>query len=108
MAQPEPMKKATDIGAMHDDAASGEFHAQFVQRQLAIRRHSLAHPIAMPIQLAATQMTLSSRRKRTSLTLQDHQIVYETRRHPEMPRSLPMAMAFLDKRNDTTTQGDRM
>ena len=59
------MEKATDIGAMHDDAASGEFYAQLVQRQLAILCQALAHPIAMRIQLAATKMPLSSRRIRS-------------------------------------------
>jgi hypothetical protein len=108
MAQPEPMEKATDIGAMHDDAASGEFHAQLVQRQLAILGQARAHPCAMRIQLAAPQMTLSSRRNRSGLPLQDHQIVHEARRHPEMPRGLPMAVAVFDKRNNTTTQRDRV
>ncbi|WP_322886041.1 hypothetical protein U8C32_28040 (plasmid) [Sinorhizobium medicae] len=50
LAQSEPMEKATDIGAMHDDAASGEFYVQLVQRRLAILCQVLSHPIAMRIQ----------------------------------------------------------
>ncbi|WP_234818644.1 transposase [Sinorhizobium fredii] len=107
MAQPEPIEKAT-VGAMHDGAASGQLHAQLVQRQLAIEYQALAHPCAMRIQLAAAQVTLPSGRERSGLALQDHQIVRETPRHPAMPRSLPMAMAFRDIRDDTTTQRDRM
>lgn len=108
MAQSEPMEKTADIGAMHDDAPPGEFHAQLVQRQLAIVCQALAHPVAMRIQFAATDMPLPSRRKRAGVALQDHQIVHETRRHPEMARGLPMAMALFDKRENTTPQRNRM
>ena len=108
MAQPEPMEKTADIGAMHDDAASGQFNAQFVQRQFAVLGQPLAHPVSMRIQLTATDMALPPRRKRAGLSLQNHQVVHETRRHPEMASRLPMTVALFDKRHNTTTQRDRM
>lgn len=93
---------------MHDDAASGEFQAQFVQRQFTILVQAPAHPVTMRIQLAATHMTLPPWRERSGLPLQDHQGVHKTRRHAEVSRRLPMAVTFLDKRNNSTTQCDRM
>jgi len=108
MAQPEPMQKACHIGAMHNDTAPGQVQAQLIQCKLAILIQALAYPVAMCIQLAATHMTLPSRRERSGLPLQDHQIVHKTRRHAEVPCRFTMAMTILDKRNDTTTQRDRM
>jgi hypothetical protein len=103
MAQPEPVEEACDIGAMHDEAPSGKLHAQFVQCQFAIVRQAFAHPVTIAVQLAATLMTLPSWRNRSALPLQDHQVVDEAWRYPEMPGSRPMTMTLLDKRNDTAT-----
>lgn len=102
------MEKTADIGAVHEDAAASQFHAQLVQRQLAILRQALAHPCIMGIQFAATQMTLPPGRKRSGRAFQDHQIVHKTRRYAEVPSRLSMAMALLDKRNNTHTQRNRM
>ena len=102
------MEKTADVGAVYDDAPSGQFNAQLVQRQFAVLGQALAHPIAMRIQLAASQMALPPRRKRAGLSLQDDQVVHETRRYSEMASCLPMTVALFDKRNNTTTQRDRM
>lgn len=56
MAQPEPMEKPSDTGAVDDDATSGEFHAKFVQRQFAILRQPLSNPRVMRRKLAAANM----------------------------------------------------
>ncbi|ACP25429.1 putative amino-terminus of transposase for insertion sequence for NGRIS-7a [Sinorhizobium fredii NGR234] len=108
MAEVEAVEKTANIGAVHDDAAPGEFQAQFVQRQVAILRQALADPLAMRVQLAATQMALPPWRQRSGRAFELHQIVHETRRHPEVPGRGPMAVTVLDKRNDTTTQSKRM
>jgi hypothetical protein len=52
------MQKASDIGAVHDDAAPCQFQAQLIQRQLAILVQTPTHPIAMRIELATAHMTL--------------------------------------------------
>jgi hypothetical protein len=101
MAQAKPVKKAAHTGAVRDDAASGKFDAQLIQRQVAILRKALTYPDAMGIQLAASPAALSPGGKRSGLALQDHQIVHKTRRNPEMSRSLAMAAALFNKRNDT-------
>ena len=69
MAQPEPVQKACHIGAMHNDTAPGQVQAQLIQCKLAILIQALAYPVAMCIQLAATHMTLPSRRERSGLPL---------------------------------------
>ena len=66
MAQPEPMENTANVGAVHDDAPSGQFNAQLVQCQFAVLGQPFAHPVAMCIQLAATDMALPSRRKRAA------------------------------------------
>jgi hypothetical protein len=40
--------------------------------------------------------------------MQDHHVVDEPRRNPEMPSGFTIAMPFIHKRNDTLTQLDRM
>ncbi|WP_426122728.1 transposase [Pararhizobium sp. PWRC1-1] len=108
MAQPKPMQKPSDTGAMDDDATSAEFHAKLVQRQFAILCQPLSNPPVLCRKLAAAKVPLPAGEKRTCLALQDHQIVHKTRRHPKMPGGLPMAMAFFNKRYDTLTQRNRM
>ncbi|WP_455269292.1 transposase [Rhizobium herbae] len=108
MAQPKPMEKPPDTGAMNDDATPGKFHAKLVQRQFAILCQPLCDPRVVCRKLATAKVPLPAGEKRTCLALQDHQIVHETRRHPKMPGGLPMAMAFFNKRYDTLTQRNRM
>ncbi len=42
MTEPKPMQKTSDIGAMHDDTASGELQARLVQCQLPVLVQSRA------------------------------------------------------------------
>jgi hypothetical protein len=52
-------------------------------------------------------MALPGGSKRARRSVKDHYVIDEPRRHPKMPGSLPIAVAFLHKRNDTRTQLDR-
>ena len=61
MAQPQPMEKPSDTGAMPDDATPGKFHANLVQRQLAILCQPLADPAVMCRKLATAKVSLSAR-----------------------------------------------
>lgn len=92
MAEPKPMEKTADIGAVHDNAALGELHAQFIQCHVAILRQALADPIAMSVELAATQMALPPRRQRSGRPFELHQIVDETRRHAKVPGRCPVTV----------------
>ena len=58
--------------------------------------------------LAAGWMALLRRRQRARRSMQDHHVVDEPWRDPEMPGGFPVAVAFFNKRNDTRTQLDRM
>lgn len=108
MAQPKPVEKPADRRAVHVNATPGEFDAELIERNLAIRGDTGLNPFAMRRQLAAWRMALSCRRKRAGGSMQDHHVVDEPRRHPEMPGRLPMTVAFIYKPNDTRTQLDRM
>ncbi|MDX8483313.1 transposase [Mesorhizobium sp. VK24D] len=86
------MKQTGHVRPVHRDAAPVQFHAQFVERQIAILGHPLAHEVGMSGQLAAARaVALPARLKRTSLGAQLHQIVHELRRNPEMTRRLTIA-----------------
>jgi hypothetical protein len=108
VAQAEPVQHASNAGAMHNDAALCKLEAQFVQRQLTPLSHTFAEPRSMVAQLAAADMTLSSRQQRARLTLQDNKVIHKPRRHTKMPRRLAMGVTFFNKRNNTGTQLDRM
>ena len=94
MAQPKPMQKPSDTGAMDDDATSAEFHAKLVQRQFAILCQPLSNPPVLCRKLAAAKVPLPAWDKGPCLELQDHQIVQETGLHQNMQGVLPMALAF--------------
>ncbi|OWV98908.1 hypothetical protein ATY81_26560 [Rhizobium sp. R72] len=93
---------------MHNDAALGKLEAQFVKRQITLLSHTFTEPRTLVAQLAATNMTLSSRRQRARLTLQDNKVIHKSRRHPEMTRRLAMGVPLFNERNNTGTQLDRM
>ena len=61
MAQPQPMEKPSDTGAMDDDATPGKFHAKFVQGQFAILCQPLADPAVMRRKLATAKVSLPAR-----------------------------------------------
>jgi hypothetical protein len=108
MAQSKLMEKPADCRAVHINATPGKFDAELIERHFAIPGDTGANPFAMRRQLATRRMALSCRRKRASGAMPDHHVVDKSRRHPEMPGCLPMAVAFLYKPNDTRTQFDRM
>jgi hypothetical protein len=109
MTEPKPVKQPTHIRAMDRHPAAFQRHAQFVKRHLAILFHPLAHEVGVRAELASTRAApLPARRQRSRRGLQLHQIVHEPGRHPEMARSLPMAVAFLHKRYNANTQLHRM
>lgn len=93
---------------MHRYALPLKFSAKLIERQIARFVHALAHIRGMPLQLAAANVTLPLRLKRTSRRLQFDQVVHKTWRNAEMPCSLSMAVAFLYKRNNAATQLNRM
>ncbi len=99
MAQPKPVEKTPDAGAMYGDAAFGEFHAKFIQCRLAIAQHPLLEPIVMGRQFAAAHMPLTAWFKRAGLVLQVHQIVHKARRYPKVASwGSAMPMTFSHKR----------
>jgi hypothetical protein len=108
IAQPKPVQKPPDGGSVDFDAALGKFNAQLVQSHFAMDRHAFADPLTMGRKLAARRMALLGGRKTTGRPLQDHHVVDEAGRNAEMPRSLPMTVALIYKRNDTLTQLNRM
>jgi hypothetical protein len=81
---------------------------QRVQRQIALLRQARPHPVRNCGQLAATRVALTLRRKPACLAPQLDHVVHKPGRDPEMTRRLPMAVAFIDKRNDPLTQLNRM
>jgi hypothetical protein len=102
------MQQAAGTGAVHDHAARFQFDAQFVQSQFAGLGHPLPHESGMRRKFApARRMALTARRQRTGLATKLHQLVHKTRRHTEMPRSLPVPMTLVDKRGNTLTQRHR-
>ncbi|CDX24944.1 transposase [Mesorhizobium plurifarium] len=102
------MKQTGHVRPVHRDAAPVQLHAQFVERQIAILGHPLAHEVGMSGQLAAARaVALPARLKRTSLGAQLHQIVHELRRNPKMTRRLTVAVALIHKRRNTLTQRHR-
>jgi hypothetical protein len=109
MAQPKPLEEPTNRGAMNHNTASSQLDAQLVQRDITIVGNTRGDPRAMCDQSAASGcMTLPGRREGATRPMQDHHVVDEPRRHPEVPGSLSMAVAFFNKRNHTRTQLDRM
>jgi hypothetical protein len=93
---------------MDDDTPSGQFHTKLVQRWFAITDHPLAQPVVMARKLAATDMSLTTRRKRTGIPFEDHQIIDEAWRYTKMTGSFPVSMSFLNIRYHTLTQRHRM
>lgn len=53
MAQPKPVEKPADCGAVQINATPGEFDAESVERQFSIPGNTGANPFAVHRQLAA-------------------------------------------------------
>ncbi|TGQ03179.1 transposase, partial [Mesorhizobium sp. M4B.F.Ca.ET.215.01.1.1] len=59
MTEAQPVKQTGYVRPVHRDAAPVQLHAQFVERQIAILGHPLAHEVGMSGQLAtASAMAL--------------------------------------------------
>lgn len=89
------MEKPPDGGAVDLDAALGQFETQFVQGHFAMQSNALTDPFPMRRKLTARRMPLSGGTKRTRGTMQDHHIVDEPGRNPEMPGGFPITIAFI-------------
>ena len=108
MAEAKAVQRAANIGAMNAHIAPRQLNAQFIQRQIAVRRRAFTQPFAMPFQLTGSAMALPFRRKRARLAFQNHHVVYKSRRYPKMRRRKPMAVTFLNKSDNALTQLNRM
>jgi hypothetical protein len=102
------MQQPADRRTVNRDAASKQLDAQLIQRQIAILGQSPTNPGLVARQLAAAQMSLSGRLQRTGYPLQNDHVIHKSRRNTEMSGGCPVTIAFLDKRNNTRTQLDRM
>jgi hypothetical protein len=90
---------------MDRDPALHQFEAKLIKRQVAILGHALAQPVMMIAKFAATlRSALRPGVQRPCFTVQDHHVVHETWRHPEMARCLTVGMALFHKRNNPLTQ----
>lgn len=108
MTEPEPMQQAANRRAIDRDPAPKQLNAQFIQRHIAILGQPRTDPVRVTRKLAAAQMSLPSRLQRAGGPLQDHHVVHKSRRNSEMSGGFPVTIAFLDKRNNTRTQFNRM
>ena len=63
MAQPKPVEKPADSGAVHINATPGKFDAELIERHFTVRSYTGTYPFAMCRQLAARRMALPCRRK---------------------------------------------
>ena len=114
MAEAKPVQPFADRAAMPRHAMPrhamprGQFRDDLVQRQVALDRQPVAQPGAAARQLARGTIALRLRQEATVLALEDHHVVHKARRHPKMPRGLPVPMPLLDKRDDPTAKFHRM
>ena len=109
MAEAKPVQPSADRTTMHRYAMNrGHLHHDLIQRQVALDRQPRAQPVVAGRKLAHGTVALRPQRKRPGLSLQDHKIVDEFRRHKEVPPSLAVPMTRLDKGDDPTTKFNRM
>ena len=71
-------------------------------------RQSCAQPVGVGRKLPLGMVALRLRRQAPLSALQDHHVVHETRRDPEVSRRLPVPVTFLDEGDDPAPQLDRM
>jgi hypothetical protein len=109
MAEAKPVQPFADRAAMHAHAMHrGEFGHDLVQRQITLDHQPVPHPTDVGGQLALGMIALFSRRKAPAFALQDHHVIDELRRNPEVPRRFPMSVPLLHKRDNTTAKLHRM
>jgi hypothetical protein len=103
------VQQTANAGAVDAHATPFKFNTQLIERQIAGLLNALAHKRGVLGKLAlAHPMALPARFERACLGLEQDQVVHKPRLNPEVSRGLAMAVAFLDKRNNTTTQFHRM
>lgn len=103
------MQPSADRTAMHRQAVNtDQFGHDLVQGQVALGRQPLPQPNAVRGQLALGMIALQLGRKTPALAFQNDHIIHETRRHPEVPRRLPMPVPLFNECDHTTAQLDRM
>lgn len=109
MAEAKPVQPAAYRPAMHAHAVDRRHLGHdLVQRQIALGRQSCAQPVGVGRKLPLGMVALRLRRQAPRRALQDHHVVHETRRDPEVPRRLPVPVTFLDEGDDPAPQLDRM
>jgi len=109
MAEAKPVQPFAHRPAMHAHAMHRRHLGHdLVQRQVPLRREPVPQPVAVGRKLALGTVALRLRRQARRLALQDHHVVHEPRRNPEMPRRLSMPVTLLDERNHPAAQLDRM
>ena len=109
MAEAKPVQPFADRAAMRRKAMNRrEFGHDLVQRQAALDRDPLPQPCGIGGEFAWRAVALRLRRKAPLLALEDHHVVHEAWRHPEVPCCLSMPVTFLDKGDHPGPQFHRM
>lgn len=109
MADAKPVQPFADRSAMHAHAVGGvQLGADLIQRQVALDRQTIPHPTRVGGQLALGMIALFSRHKAPAFALQDHLVIDELRRNPEVPRRFTMPAPLLHKRDNSAAKLHRM
>ena len=90
--------------AMH----AGHLGHDLVQRQVTLDRQSIPQPATERGQFAHGMIALRLGSKTAGIAFEDHHVIHEARRYPEVPRRLAMSMPLLDKGNDAAAKFNRM
>ena len=87
----------------------GNLQNQIIQRQIRFGSHACRDPILQTAQLAmTTTIALGARLQPARLALQNHHVVDELYRNPELRCGNPVRMSLLHKRNNALTKCRRM
>lgn len=109
MAEAKPVQPSADRTAMHRHRVDrAHFRNDLVQRQVTLGRQPVPHPAGVAGQLALRTIALLSRDKAPAFALQDHHVIDELRRNPEVPRRFTMPVPLLDKGDNATAKLHRM
>ena len=103
------MQPFADRAAMHAHAMKrSQFPDDLVQRQIALDRQPVAHPTIKGRELAIAAMALALRHQPAAFALQDHHVIHEFRRNPEVTRGLSMPVPLLYKGDNSAAKLHRM
>ena len=109
MAEAKSVQPFADRSAMHGHAVNrGQLRADLVQRQVGLGHQPIPHPICIRRQFAIAAVALPLRHQPTAFTLQDHHVIHEFRRNPEVPRCLTMSVTLLNKGDNPAAKFHRM